>query len=151
MSLQLSAARRLTIKRPASLCHAYHSPPRLSLADRVPHARQTLSTRSDENTKSVHDDDVAALKDAPYCRNKTRPEDELLAAASEADAQRTVNPLEASGANTDISKLSSDMLTGEYVSIKWEEAKRERSRYGRTPGKREKLHVWKKTKKVSFR
>ncbi|KAF5131143.1 hypothetical protein E5D57_007492 [Metarhizium anisopliae] len=122
MSLQLSAARRLTITRPASLCHAYHSPPRLSLADRVPHARQILSPRSDENTKSAHDDDVAALKDAPYCRNK------LLAAALEADAQRTVNPLEASGANTDISKPSSDMLTGEYVSIKWEEAKRGRSR-----------------------
>lgn len=72
MSLQLSAARRLTITRPASLYHAYHSTPRLSLADRVPHARQTLSPRSDENTKSAHEDDVAALKDAPYCRNKTR-------------------------------------------------------------------------------
>lgn len=43
------------------------------------------------------------------------------------------------------------MLAGEYVSIECEEAKRERSRYGRTPGKGEKLHVWKKTKDVSFR
>ncbi|EFY86612.1 hypothetical protein J3459_016633 [Metarhizium acridum] len=151
MSLKLSAARRFTITRPAALCHAYHSTPRLSLADRVPHPRQTLSPRSDENTKSAHDDDVAALEDAPYCRNKTRPEEELLAAASEAATQHITNPLEASGANTDISKPSSDMLTGKHVSIKWEEAKRQRSRYGRTPGKGEKLHVWKKTKKISFR
>lgn len=146
MLLQLQAARRVTA-RPLALCCSYHSTPAY-LAHRIPHPRQTLSPRSDENTKSGNDDDVAALEDAPYCRNKTRPEEELAAAETEAVGKQDTNPLEASGANQDISKPSSDMLTGEYVSVKWEEDKRERSRYGRTPGKGEKLHVWKTEKKI---
>jgi hypothetical protein len=120
------------------------------LANRLPDPRQTLSPRTDEYTKSGHDDDVAALKDAPYCRNKSRPEDELVAAALEAAAKHITNPLETSAANTDISKPSSDMLTGAYVGIKWEEVERQRSRYGGTPGKGEKLRVWKTAKKIKL-
>jgi hypothetical protein len=151
MSLQFRAARRIAATRPVALCSSYHSTSQASLAHRIPHPRQTLSPRSDENTKSASDDDVAALEDAPYCRNKTRPEEELVAAALEADGKQVNNPLEASAANTDISKPSSDMVTGEYVSIKWEEDKPERSRYGRTPRKGEKLQVWKTAKKIRFR
>lgn len=73
-----------------------------------------------------------------------------MAAALEADGKQSTNPLEASAANQEISKPSSDMLTGEYVSVKWEEDKRERSRYGRTPGKGEKFHAWKTSRKVRF-
>ncbi|KAK3180961.1 hypothetical protein K4F52_007775 [Lecanicillium sp. MT-2017a] len=58
-----------------------------------------VSPRTDENTRSGTDDEVAGLSDASYCRDNTKPEDELVSAGRESPGK--VNPLEVSGANKD--------------------------------------------------
>ena len=148
MQSQLRAVYRMTATRPLGLLRSYHGTAG-RLAFKNPQHRATLSPRTDENTKSARDDDVAALSEAPYCRNKARPEDEMLAAEQESMGRQ--NPLEASGADKDFSNPSADMITGKYVSIRWEEESRERSRYGGTPGKGAKLRVHKIEKNIKFR
>ncbi|KAG7286133.1 hypothetical protein NEMBOFW57_008436 [Staphylotrichum longicolle] len=60
--------------------------------------RQSLKPRRSEGTKSGSDDEVAEKTDAAFNPNKTSPEDEKASAANNG------NPLEASGANQEISK-----------------------------------------------
>lgn len=61
--------------------------------------RQSLQPRSAENTKSARDDDLAGHGEAAFDPRKTRPESERAAAGA---------PLEATGANQELSKLMAD-------------------------------------------
>lgn len=100
---------------------------------------------------SARDDDVAALKDAPYGRDKPRPEDGLIAAEAEATSEQKINPLELSGANAGLSKPSSDMLTAKYVAVMCEKTKQVPSGYGKTIAKGAMLRAWKETEKGKAR
>ena len=137
MALRLSSR---AITRPVSLSRHFHNTPRASLPYKDSQDPQTLSPRSNEYTRSGTDDQVAALDEAPYRRNKNKPEDELDAAGHETTSQ--ANPLEVSGANKD---MSADTMN---MKVKHEE-REVRSRHGSTQGKGDRLYKsssWKKTK-----
>ena len=95
--------------RSASYSRPYHTTPALRLPYKDSQDRQTLRPRSTQHTKSASDDDVAANVDAAFNPHKTSPEVEQETAAAGAD--NTVNPLEASGANQEISKPHGDEKT----------------------------------------
>ncbi|KAJ6436533.1 Pfs, NACHT and WD domain protein [Purpureocillium lavendulum] len=105
--------------------------------------RQMLSPRTDENTKSGRDDDVAALSDTAYGTDKPRPEMVLISA--EIEAQGKPNPLEASGAIQEFSKPRGDERAEQYKVVV---RKAERSRIGDTPRKGGMLRVYQMTKKI---
>jgi hypothetical protein len=82
----------------------YQHTTRLRLPYKDDQDRESLKPRSTEHTKSSTDEDLAAHDDAAFNPNKTRPETEQDTAAVGADG----NPLNASGANQDISKPQGD-------------------------------------------
>jgi hypothetical protein len=94
-----------------------HSPVRMlhgTLAPQAPYKnsqdRETLDPRRPENTQSGRDDDVAQKPAAAFDPRKTRPETSYRAAerASSADGEDGSNPLQASGANQELSKPMGD-------------------------------------------
>lgn len=97
MSSTLRAAVRTSaraVRRP------YHTTPRVLLPYKDSQDRESLRPRTAEHTKSGRDDDVAAQDDAAYNPRKTRPE--------ETGKQAKGSPLEASGANQELSKPRGD-------------------------------------------
>lgn len=94
--------------RSASHLRPYHATTTLRFPYKDSQDRETLRPRSTQNTKSASDDDVAANVDAAFNPRKTSPEAEKKAAAA---GNRSVNPLEASGANQGISKPHGDEKT----------------------------------------
>jgi hypothetical protein len=82
----------------------YHATPTLRHPYKDSQDRRSLRPGSSENTKSGRDDEVASNPDAAFNPHKTRPESEA-AAASEGNE---TNPLEATGANQELSKPRGD-------------------------------------------
>ncbi|KAJ6440090.1 Nitric oxide synthase-interacting protein [Purpureocillium lavendulum] len=138
LALRSTTAVRGALRRP------YHGTGCRSLAYRDSQERQTLSPRTDEHTKSGTDDEVAALSDTAYGTTKPRPETVILAAEIEAGEGQS-NPLEASGANQELSKPRGDERAEQYKVVI---TKAERSRVGDTPGKGEMLREYQVTKKI---
>ncbi|KAH8177188.1 SMP-30/Gluconolaconase/LRE-like region domain-containing protein [Sarocladium implicatum] len=95
---------RLSLQRP------YHTTRLLRLPYKDDQDRNTLKPRSTENTKSGSDQEVAgADPDAAFNPDKTSPE---AAAASSAGGYGNEDPLEASGANQELSKPRGDEKSG---------------------------------------
>lgn len=98
----------LAPQRAAQATRLYTTTPAARLPYKNAQDKDSLNPRSTENTVSGRDDDAAALDDAAYNRNKTRPE----TAARTADAEsKDGNPLNASGANQELSKPQGDERT----------------------------------------
>lgn len=106
-SVRMSSTLRMlsrTAPRTSITTRALHT----TAAPRLPYKdsqdRESLRPGSTENTKSGRDDDAAKNPDAAFNPDKTRPETEGAAAADGTDG----NPLEASGANQELSKPTGD-------------------------------------------
>ncbi|KAK4147519.1 uncharacterized protein C8A04DRAFT_24773 [Dichotomopilus funicola] len=89
----------------------YHLTARCLLPYKDDQDRQSLNPRRSEGTKSASDDEVAEKSDAAFNPRKTSPEAEHESAGKESNG----NPLEASGANQELSrpKSSSQQRSGE--------------------------------------
>ncbi|KAM4062968.1 hypothetical protein HRG_010469 [Hirsutella rhossiliensis] len=81
-----------------------HSTPRAPRPYKDSQDRESLQPRSAENTKSGRDDELAGYGDAAFDPHKTKPEPEGRMAGARSDG----NPLEASGANQELSKPRGD-------------------------------------------
>ncbi|UNI16871.1 hypothetical protein JDV02_003268 [Purpureocillium takamizusanense] len=132
------------VARTPSFRSPYHSTACRLLAYKDVQDRHTLSPRSDEHTKSATDDDVAALLDTAFGSNQPRP-DKIIVSA-EIESKGKPNPLEASGANPEISKPRGDERAEQYKVVV---EKAEKSHVGGTPGKGEVLREYQKTRKIT--
>lgn len=108
-SLARSRASALAFRAPARpsqlpAAASIHTMPALRMPYKDDQDRESLKPRNNENTKSGADEDLMNNPDAAFNPNKTRPE-EAQAAAGSGDLS---NPLEASGANQDLSKPRGD-------------------------------------------
>ena len=94
---------RFAASNPAPFARAYRTSPRPSLPYKDDQDRESLKPRPQESTKSGSDSDIASHPDA-YNPNKTRPNAEKDGIAKGGGG----DPLEASGANQDISKTTDE-------------------------------------------
>lgn len=110
----MSALRHIArAPRAASVrARAYHFTAALRAPYKDTESRETLDPRRAEGTQSGRDDDVAANSDAAFNPQKTSPESASQAAStSSSPSDRGTaggNPLQASGANQELSKPQGD-------------------------------------------
>ncbi|KIE00974.1 hypothetical protein MAJ_02831, partial [Metarhizium majus ARSEF 297] len=110
---------------------AYHTNPISYSPYKDSQNRKSLNPRSAEATKSGRDDDVAGAPKAAFGRGVTSPEGERATAAKEEGS----DPLEASGANQELSKPQGDERSGHMMGAGKEVRKGGKSGGGSPPKK----------------
>ncbi|EFY84451.1 hypothetical protein J3459_016458 [Metarhizium acridum] len=108
---------------------AYHTTPISHSPYKDSQDRKSLNPRSAEATKSGRDDDVAGAPKAAFGRGITSPEGERATATKEEGG----DPLEASGANQDLSKPQGDERSGHATGAGKEIGKGGKSGGGSAP------------------
>jgi hypothetical protein len=109
----------------------YHSTVPVRQAYKDSQDRNSLKPSSNENTKFGRDEDAAANPDAAFNPNKTSPEEAERTASN--NSTTGANPLDASGANQELSKPTGDEKTMKKTGAGKETRKGGKSGSGHAP------------------